>query len=73
MADVLQLDRAVRDGEVEQIGLGRSLLLFRDISAGSFLREWMLDQASLFEREDDPTLELPTFDYPDPPQPGGVQ
>jgi hypothetical protein len=73
IAEVIELDQAVRAGDVERLGLGRQLLQFRDISAGTFLREWMLDQASLFQREDDATLELPQFDFPEPPHPGGIQ
>jgi superfamily II DNA or RNA helicase len=73
IADVIELDATVRAGEVERLGLGRHILQFRDISAGSYLREWMLDQASLFQREDDAALEIPQFEYPKPPHPGGVQ
>jgi superfamily II DNA or RNA helicase len=73
ISEVIELDQAVRAGDIERLGLGRQLLQFRDISAGSFLREWMLDQASLFQREDDATLELPQLDYPLPPFPGAVQ
>ena len=58
---------------MERLGLGSSLVSFSDQSAGSFLREWMLDQASLFLREDDPKLELPEFEFPKPMPPGGVQ
>jgi len=50
-AEVVELDSAVRHGEVETLGLGGRLLEFRDESAGSFLREWLLDQASLVLRE----------------------
>jgi superfamily II DNA or RNA helicase len=77
VAEVVSLDKAVRGHEVERLGLGRRLVQFADASAGSFLREWMLDQASLFLREDDPQLELPLdlphFEYPQPPMPGNVQ
>jgi hypothetical protein len=62
---------------VERLGIGNRLIQFSDSSAGDFLREWMLDQASLFLREDDPQLVLPIelthFEYPEPPPPGGVQ
>jgi superfamily II DNA or RNA helicase len=64
LAEVLTLDKAVRGEEVERIGLGGRLVQFSDSSAGSFLREWMLDQADLFVREDDPTLEIPSVDFP---------
>jgi superfamily II DNA/RNA helicase len=73
VAEVLDLDRAVRGGDVERLGLGGSLISFTDQSAGSFLREWMLDQASLILREDDPRLEMPRLDYPEPTEPGNVE
>jgi superfamily II DNA or RNA helicase len=73
IAEVVDLDQAVKSGDVERLGLGRSLISFADKSAGSFLREWMLDQASLFLREEDPQLEMPRFDYPETPSPGGVE
>ena len=70
---VVELDQAVRGGDIERLGLGNSLVSFLDHSAGSFLREWMLDQASLLLREGDPQLEVPHYDYPDSPLPGGVE
>ena len=73
ISEVLELDRAIRGGQVERLGLGNSLISFQDHSAGSFLREWMLDQASLLLREADPTLEVPQYDYPEVPPPGGVE
>jgi superfamily II DNA or RNA helicase len=73
IAEVVELDQAVKEGDVERLGLGRSLISFSDQSAGSFLREWMLDQASLFLREDDAYLEVPRYDYPAIPSPGGVE
>lgn len=73
LAEVVELDREVRGGSVERLGLGDHLVQFRDESAGSFLREWMLDQASLVLREGDPAMELPEFEYPRPLPPGGVQ
>jgi superfamily II DNA or RNA helicase len=73
VAEVLQLDAAVRGGDIERLGLGSRLVQFTDHTAGDFLREWLLDQASLFLREDEATLELPRFEYPEPPSPGGVQ
>jgi superfamily II DNA or RNA helicase len=73
VAEVVDLDRAVTAESVEHLGLGGSLVSFSDRSAGTFLREWMLDQASLFLRDDDPTLELPEFEFPRPAPPGGVQ
>jgi superfamily II DNA or RNA helicase len=73
VAEVIELDRAVKGGAVESLGLGEKLISFNDRSAGSFLREWMLDQASLFLREDDSRLELPEFEFPLPIPPGGIQ
>lgn len=73
VAEVVDLDRAIRDAPVERLGLGGRLLSFREASAGDFLREWMLDQASLILREGDADLELPKFEFPDPAPPGGVQ
>lgn len=73
MAEVLRLDAAVRAGDVEHVGLGRRVVEFRDEAAGNFMREWMLDQASLMEREADSTLELPQLDFPEPAGPGGLQ
>lgn len=73
VAEVIELDKAARGNSVERLGLGGRLVQFSDRSAGNFLREWMLDQASLFLREGDPTLEIPQFEFPVPPCPGGVQ
>jgi superfamily II DNA or RNA helicase len=73
IAEVVELDRATQGGPVERLGLGPRLIEFRDASAGSFLRDWMLDQASLALRDGDPELEVPRFEFPDPQPPGGVQ
>jgi superfamily II DNA or RNA helicase len=73
IAEVIELDKATRSGAVEKLGLGSSIIQFRDESAGTFMREWMLDQASLFLREDDPKLEIPKFEFPEPPINGGIQ
>ncbi len=73
VAEVVELDHAVQGGPVERLGLGSRLIQFRDASAGSFLREWMMDQASLVLRDGDPSLELPRFEFPEPQPPGGVQ
>ena len=72
IAEVIELDRNVRGG-IERLGLGSRIVQFSDASAGGFLREWLLDQASLFLREGDPVLDLPKFDFPDPVPPGNVQ
>jgi len=63
IAEALALDSEAKGG-VEHVGLGPRLIAFSDTSAGSFVREWMLDQASLLLREGDPTLTLPDFDFP---------
>jgi superfamily II DNA or RNA helicase len=72
VAEVIELDKAA-GGDVERLGLGNRLIEFRDASAGDFMREWMLDQASLMLREGDPELELPKFDFPIPNPPGSIQ
>ena len=72
MAEVVELDSSVRSMEVEKVGLGRNLIEFSDRSAGSFLHEWLLDQADLLNN-DSPQLELPQFDYPNPKPPGSIQ
>lgn len=73
VAEVIKLDQAVRGNSVERVGLGGRLVQFADKSAGSFLKEWMLDQASLFLREGDPKIELPQFEFPATSPRGGVQ
>ncbi len=73
VAEVIELDRAAKSDSVERLGLGDKLVQFNDLSAGNFLREWMLDQASLLLREEEVTIDLPQFEYPEPPPPGGVQ
>ncbi len=72
IAEVIDLDAAAKGGNVERLGLGSRLVSFTNQSAGSFLREWMIDQASLFLREGDPNLELPRFNFPQNTT-GGVQ
>ena len=75
IAEVARLDRALRadDAGVERLGLGERIVSFRDASAGSFVMEWLRDQADLLLREGDPALELPRFDFPEPVPPGAVQ
>lgn len=75
VAEVARLDGAVRaDGAgIERLGLGERIVSFRDASAGSFIMEWLRDQADLLLREGDPSLELPRFDFPEPVAPGAVQ
>ena len=73
VAEVIELDRKVRSNEIERVGLGPRLVQFSDKSAGTFMREWMLDQADLLLRQDDPELELPELNFPDPPAPGAVE
>lgn len=70
MAEVLDLDSAVRTQEVEKLGLGRHLVEFSDRGAGSLLQEWLLDQADLI-LNDSPRLELPRFNYPSSNPTGG--
>ncbi len=71
VAEVVDLDRVVRGADVERLGMGSRIIQFHDASAGSFLKEWMLDQASLFLRDGDPKLQMPDINWP--PTPGGVQ
>lgn len=73
IAEVIELDREARGADVERLGLGQRVVQFQDRSAGSFLKEWMLDQASLLLRQEDPALELPDLDFPRPSPPGNVQ
>lgn len=73
IAEVLRLDGATRDGPVEKLGMGGRLISFRDASAGKFIWEWLRDQADLLQRDGDPHLEVPRFDYPEPERPGNVQ
>lgn len=72
MAEVIELEKAA-SGPLERLPLGHNLINFRDASAGSFMLEWMKDQADLILREGDAQLELPRFDFPDAPNPGSVQ
>jgi hypothetical protein len=72
VAELVELEKA-SSGPIEHLPLGSQLIRFRDESAGNFLLEWMKDQADLMLREGDPSLELPRFDYPDVPLPGGVE
>jgi superfamily II DNA or RNA helicase len=71
LAEVVELERAVK-GDVERLRLP-GVIQFRDEGAGTFMLDWMKDQADLFMREGDPTLELPAFDFPSPHGRGGVQ
>lgn len=72
MVEVIELDNSTRSLEIEKIGLGQSLLEFCDKSAGSFLNEWILDQADLINN-DSPHLNLPQFNFPKPKYPGSIQ
>jgi superfamily II DNA or RNA helicase len=71
MAEVLQLEKAT-SGPIECLPLGHHLINFRDASAGSFMLEWIKDQADLILREGDAQLELPRFDFPSPSISGRV-
>jgi superfamily II DNA or RNA helicase len=74
LAEVVELERsAIQNSPVERLPLGGQLIQFDEHSAGSFLLEWVKDQADLMLREGDPTLELPRFEYPDHLPHGGVQ
>ena len=73
VAEVIELHKATGGQDVERLGMGNRVVEFRDASAGNFMREWMLDQASLILRDDDSELELPQFEFPLPSPPGSVQ
>lgn len=72
VAEVIELEKASA-GPLERLPLGHNLINFRDASAGSFMLEWMKDQADLILREGDAQLEIPQFEFPSVPQPGGLQ
>jgi ERCC4-related helicase len=72
VAEVIELEKAVK-GDIETLRLGGRLVQFRDAGASNFMLDWMKDQADLFNREGDPSLELPRFDYPEPGPGGNVQ
>jgi superfamily II DNA or RNA helicase len=72
IAEVISLEKASA-GPTERLPLGHRLVSFRDESAGSFMLEWMKDQADLMLREGDAQLELPHFEFPASPQPGNVE
>lgn len=71
VAELVELQKAA-SGPLERLPLGPHLINFRDASAGSFMFEWMKDQADLMLREGDAQLEIPKFEFPETPQPGGV-
>lgn len=71
IAEVVELEKAAR-GDLERLRLP-GMVQFRDEGAGSFMLDWMRDQADLFMREGDPTLELPAFDFPKAHNGGTVQ
>ncbi|WP_183458204.1 hypothetical protein [Mesorhizobium huakuii] len=74
IAEVAELERMARqNAPTERLPLGSHLVEFSDHSAGSFLMEWVKDQASLILREGDPTLDLPHFEFPDHLPYGGIQ
>jgi superfamily II DNA or RNA helicase len=71
IAELVELQKAA-SGPLEKLPLGDHLIQFRDESAGTFMLEWMKDQADLMLREGDASLELPRFDYPETPAPGSI-
>jgi len=71
LAEVVELEKAVK-GDVESLRLP-GVIQFRDEGAGTFMLDWMRDQADLFMRDGDPKLELPAFDFPAPHGLGGTQ
>jgi len=74
LAEVAELERgATRNAPTERLPLGGRLVRFSNESAGSFLMEWVRDQASLLLREGDPTLDLPRFEFPENLPHGSIQ
>ena len=73
LAEVVELEKAIKGSDIEQLPMGSNLVRFREASAGSFMVEWLKDQADLMLREGDANLEVPMFDFPRSPQPGSVQ
>ncbi|NIK00363.1 DEAD/DEAH box helicase family protein [Xanthomonas cannabis] len=71
IAEVVELEKAAR-GDLERLRLP-GIIHFRDEGAGTFMLDWMHDQADLFMREGDPTLELPAFDFHKPHNRGAIQ
>lgn len=63
IAEVIELEKTSM-GDVETLRLGEHVVQFRDVGASNFMLNWMRNQADLFNREGDPTLELPAFDFP---------
>ncbi len=72
IAEVIELEQATK-GDVESVRLGGRIIQFRDVGASNFMIDWMKDQADLFNREGDATLELPEFDYPETGPRGNIQ
>lgn len=72
IAEVIELERATK-GDIEHLRMPGSAIQFREAGAGSFMLDWMKDQADLFNREGDARLDLPSFDFPRPAPPGNVQ
>ncbi len=72
IAEVIALERAVK-GDIETLRLGGRIVQFRDAGASTFMLDWMKDQADLFNREGDPTLEMPRFEFPETGPGGNVQ
>jgi superfamily II DNA or RNA helicase len=71
VAEVVNLDSSIKSQEIEKVGLGRHLIDFDDKSSGSFMYEWLLDQADLMNNES-AVLDLPDFDFPAPEYPESV-
>lgn len=72
ISEVINLQKAV-SGDLEHLDLSEKVIQFADKGAGTFMLDWLLDQADLFAREGDSTLELPHFNFPEPGLAGSVQ
>jgi superfamily II DNA or RNA helicase len=74
VAEIVELERAARQNSpLERLPLGNHLVQFSDQSAGSYLMDWIKDQADLMLREGDPKLELPHYEFPENLPQGGIQ
>lgn len=71
--EVVELDQVVRGAHVESLELGPNLIDFADVKAGDFMREWVMDQASLRARMGSVRLQLPPFEFPSTSPYGNVQ
>ena len=72
ISEVIHLEKSAK-GPIETLPLGEKIVYFRNDSAGSYMLEWLKDQANLSARPDDSQLELPQFEFPAIPRTGSIQ